>query len=175
MARVSSRRVVSALLAAGMAALVSTACGSVGLLGEEPAEAVPPRPAGEAQVITVEVGPKDGRLDAAVRTKRPGEELDAKDARPDPERVPTPRTSDTAGTIPTWENWPAPVLAPPGAGAADQAAGPAAAGTDANKSAAAAAPSPAAKPVGVARPANARPPGPPVQPAGEPASRKLTE
>lgn len=173
MATASYSRAASALLAVGMALLASTACGSAGLLGDAPAPAGPARPAGEAQVITVEVGPRDGRLDSAVRTKRPGEDLELKDARPDAAKLATPRASDTAGTISAWENWPAQGPIPPSSGTAGAGADSAAAGT--NGRAAPATPAPSAKPVGAARPANARSQGPPVQPAGDAASRKLTE
>ena len=172
MGRVSYSRAVSALLAVGMTVLTSTACSSLGLTGDESASAVPPRPAGETQVITVEVGSKDGRLDSAVRTKRPGEDVDLKDARTEVGLTATPRASDTAGTISAWENWPAPALIAPSSNATGAATEPAAANT---RQGATVSPPPAAKPVGAARPASARPQGLPVQPAGEAASRKLTE
>ena len=172
MARASYRRAASALVAVGMAALVSSACASLGLADDPSAPAGRSRPAGEAQVITVELGQKDNRFDTAVRTKRPGEDLDLKDARPEVGRTPTPRTSDTAGTISTWENWPTPTPPPPGSGSSG--ASPDAAATGSGKQASGAAAPPPAKPVGAARPANARPPAAPTATPGEAASRKVT-
>lgn len=154
MARASYTRVASALLAVGMAVLVSTACGSVGLMGDEPAPAGSPRPAGETQVITVEVGPKDGRLDAAVRTKRPGEDVELTDARAEAGKAATPRTSDTAGTIAAWENWPTPTPVPLASAQPEEPAERVPAGTQAKRQ-----PTPVptpSKPVGAARAANAR-------------------
>ena len=170
MARTSYRRAAAALLAVGMAALMSTACGSVGLLGEEKAPAGPPRPAGETQVITVEMGQRDNRLGSAVSNKRPGEEPDLKDARPEVGRTPTPRTSDTAGTIPTWEHWPTPTAVPPGSNGTAGATG--AAGTDPGKQTEARATP--ARPVGAGRPANTRSQAAPTATPGEAASRKET-
>ena len=149
----SYKRAVSALLAVGMAVLTSTACGSLDLLEEPNAPAGPTRPAGETQVITVEVGPKDSQAGPSISTKRPGQEVELDDARPEVGRTPTPRTSETTGTIPSWQNWPTPVPVPtsavaPGTASEPAADEPAPSGPAQRKQAAAVTPS---RPVGAVR------------------------